>query len=283
VPVLPAMVRVVVVLGLGLLLWSPVAHAAGVRWRQLQPGVAYARLPVKPPAGIQIADKNLYLVRIEPKRARLRLLMASALDRKQRTAAEWARAHRLAAVINLGMYHPNHVTHVGYLRVGEHVNSRRWVPGYGSILAVGPRTPGHPAALLLDRDREKMDQVLARYDGVVQNLRLIRARGEQGEGVWSRQTRRWSEAALAMDDRGRLLMVFTRVPLSMWELNQLLLGLPLGIVRATHLEGGPEASLSIHAGGLRLDLCGSFESGFLPADSNNEQWPLPNVLGVERR
>jgi len=274
-----------VTLLLGLLLCPPVAHATPVkiRWRQLQPGVAYARLPVKPPAGIQIADANLYLVRVEPARARLRPLMASALDRTQRTAAEWAKTHKLAAVINLGMYHPDHLTHVGYLRAGEHVNSRRWVPGYGAILALGPRTPGHPAALLLDRDQEKMDQVLARYDTVVQNLRLIRARGKRGEGVWSRQTRRWSEAALAMDDKGRLLMVFTRVPLSMWELNQLLLGLPLGIVRAMHLEGGPEASLSVHAGGLRLDLCGSFESGFWPADSNNEQWPLPNVLGVERR
>jgi hypothetical protein len=68
----------------------------------------------------------------------------------------------------------------------------------------------------------------------------------------------------------------------MWELNRLLLALPLGIVRAMHLEGGPEASLSIHAGGVDLDLCGSFETGFVPDDSNRVQWALPAVLGVAR-
>jgi hypothetical protein len=49
-----------------------------------------------------------------------------------------------------------------------------------------------------------------------------------------------------------------------------------------HVEGGPEASLSIHVPGLDLDLAGSYETGFLPDDSNREQWPIPNVLGVER-
>jgi hypothetical protein len=49
-----------------------------------------------------------------------------------------------------------------------------------------------------------------------------------------------------------------------------------------HLEGGPEASLSIHVPGLDLDLCGSYETGFLEDESNKEQWPLPNVIGVLR-
>ena len=48
------------------------------------------------------------------------------------------------------------------------------------------------------------------------------------------------------------------------ELNAMLLALPLGVVAAMHLEGGPEASLSIHAPGIDLDLAGSYETGFLP-------------------
>jgi hypothetical protein len=35
-----------------------------------------------------------------------------------------------------------------------------------------------------------------------------------------------------------------------------------GIERTMHAEGGPEASLSIVAGGFHLDLAGSFEAGF---------------------
>ena len=61
--------------------------------------------------------------------------------------------------------------------------------------------------------------------------------------------------------------------------NEKLLSLPLGIVRAMHVEGGPEASLSIHAGGVDLDLCGSYETGFYD-HTNTRLWAIPNVLGV---
>jgi hypothetical protein len=47
-----------------------------------------------------------------------------------------------------------------------------------------------------------------------------------------------------------------------------------------HVEGGPEASLSVHSGGVELDLCGSFETGFVSDDANPLQWPIPNVIGV---
>jgi hypothetical protein len=68
----------------------------------------------------------------------------------------------------------------------------------------------------------------------------------------------------------------------MRDFNDLLLKLPLDVAGAMHVEGGPEASLSIHVPGLDLDLSGSYESNFLPDDSNAEQWKIPNVLGVAR-
>ncbi|HJX65335.1 MAG TPA: hypothetical protein VJ860_15440, partial [Polyangia bacterium] len=58
------------------------------------------------------------------------------------------------------------------------------------------------------------------------------------------------------------------------------LALPLQIAKAMHVEGGPEASLSIHAGGVNLDLNGSYETGFREDDTSREQWPLPNIIGV---
>ena len=61
------------------------------------------------------------------------------------------------------------------------------------------------------------------------------------------------------------------------------LALPLGITAAMHVEGGPEASLSIHAGGLDLDLNGSYETGFNENDDEKAQWPIPNLLAVVRR
>jgi hypothetical protein len=76
------------------------------------------------------------------------------------------------------------------------------------------------------------------------------------------------------------LFIFSRAPYTMRDFNILLLSLPLDIEGAMHLEGGPEASLSIHVAGLDLDLCGSYETGFVEDESNVVQWPIPNVLGV---
>ncbi|MBV8202615.1 MAG: phosphodiester glycosidase family protein, partial [Acidobacteria bacterium] len=102
-----------------------------------------------------------------------------------------------------------------------------------------------------------------------------------GVNVWQQSARRWSEAAIAQDREGRILFLFSRSPLTMHDFNALLLGLPLAIVRAMHVEGGPEASLSVHAPGIDLDLAGSYETGFNESDANPAQWPLPNVLTVE--
>jgi hypothetical protein len=255
------------------------ADPVTIRWRSLERGLEYGTIPVAPPPGVEIADRRLHLVRLRATAvSRLRAGIASEGDRRARTAAEWAKKLGLAVAINLGMYQGDHLTHVGYLRSGAHVNSRRWVPSYASLLAVGKG-----GARLLDREAVELAS-LAADSLVVQNLRLIRSRdGKTGEGVWSPQEKRWSEAALAQDRDGNLTFLFTRVPLSMAELNRLLLSLPLGIVRAAHLEGGPEASLSLHVPGVvELDLCGSFETGFFGSDRNSTQWPLPNILGVAR-
>jgi hypothetical protein len=67
----------------------------------------------------------------------------------------------------------------------------------------------------------------------------------------------------------------------MFEFNALLRRLPLGVTRAMHVEGGPEASLSVRGPGVALDLAGSFETGFFENDGNGRQWALPNVVVVE--
>jgi hypothetical protein len=66
------------------------------------------------------------------------------------------------------------------------------------------------------------------------------------------------------------------------EFNRLLLALPLRVTAAMHVEGGPEASLSVR-GPLHLDFDGSYETGFNENESFTDQWPIPNVLGVTAR
>lgn len=247
-------------------------------WRVLQPGLEYTRLKLD--AAGKGAAFDLHVVRIDPRVARLRAVLASELDGQKRTAVRWAKEHDLAVTTNLGMFNlENHAEHTGFLRHGEHTNSARWVKDYQSVLAFDPRDEKQPPAVVLDLDAPGARERLDGYRTVVQNLRLIKG---PGRSVWRDNRRKWSEVLLADDEAGRILLVFSRTPVSMPELNRMLLASSLGIQRAMHLEGGPEASLSIHAGGLELDLCGSYESGFFENDSNARQWPIPNVLGVER-
>jgi hypothetical protein len=246
-------------------------------WKPLAKGVEYRTfaLEAHPSAG----DGLLHVVRIEPSVATLELGLAS-LETKgvPRTAGEWADAKGFVVTINAGMFDlADRAMNVGHLHHGEHVNQPAWKPAYQSVLVFGPRKPGLPAAQVLDRDDARFTQTLATYATAVQNLRLIKS---PGVSVWKPNARRWSEALVAQDAEGRLLFVFSRTPYEMADLNQRLLALPLHVVRAFHVEGGPEASLSIRAPGLTVDLCGSYETGFVEDDGNARQWALPNVLGV---
>lgn len=231
--------------------------AALLSWRTLAPGVEYAT------AG------SLHVVRVDPSVAKVAAGIASETGVSAQTAAQWCRTSRFAVATNLGMFDTDGSTHTGYLRNGAHVNNAHW-NDYRSVLAL---RPGGARWLDLDAGKPMLDT----YDVVVQNLRLI-AGGRRN--VWAQSAKQWSEAALAIDSKGRLLFLFSRAPHAMRDFNALLLSLPLDVQQAMHLEGGPEASLSIHAGGVDLDLCGSYETGFMENDSNARQWAIPNVLGV---
>jgi hypothetical protein len=265
-------------------LWALAApgHAAApeLGWQVLQPGVDYAVITGSTAGSGLGTDERLHVVRIDPGRAPLLAAMAKATDRLPRTAGQWCRERKLAVAINLGMYREDRLTNVGHAQVPGHDNNATWSKSYKSALAFAPTKKGIPAALMFDLDSPDATQRLAPYGAVVQNLRLIRA---PGRGVWGKQERRWSEAAVGMDKQGRVLFIFTRRPYAMSELVAKLLALPLAITHAMHVEGGPEASLSIHAGGVDLDLNGSYETGFNENDGESAQWPIPTVLGVARR
>jgi hypothetical protein len=264
------------IVALWIVLWMSSATASSIArpsWRVVTPGVEYAEL-----APASNARDLFQVVRVDPTRARLRAVMASQLDTRARTAGSWCDEQKLVAAINLGMFLDDHLSNVGFARSGGHVNQGRWSSKYQSALAFGPRRAGLPAAVLIDLDEPGARARLDEYDTVIQNLRLVRA---PGKNVWTEQPRRWSEAAVAIDRAGRVLFVFARAPHSMFEFNRLLLALPLDVTAAMHVEGGPEASLSLR-GAIHLDLNGSYETGFVENDDVRGQWEIPNVLGVSR-
>jgi Phosphodiester glycosidase len=175
------------------------------------------------------------------------------------------------------MYDRDLSTHIGFLRVGDRI-SARWVKNYQSILLLAARRPNLPAATIRDVPPDGRAADFADYDTVVQNLRLIR---DPAVNVWTQSDRHWSEAAIALDRRGRILFLFCRSPFTMHDFNALVTALPLGVMRAMHVEGGPEASLSVRGPGIEVDLAGSYETSFNPSADSKRQWPLPNVVTVE--
>ena len=84
------------------------------------------------------------------------------------------------------------------------------------MLAFEPKKTTVPPAVMIDLDTPDATARLADYGAAVQNLRLIRA---PGRGVWGTQERRWSEAAVAMDNQGRIPFIFARHPFAMADLN----------------------------------------------------------------
>jgi hypothetical protein len=174
------------------------------------------------------------------------------------------------------MVQVDHVRNVGRLVDGKHVNQAHWTD-YKSALVWNPLVSGLPAARLLDLDAPDARSDAGAYSSAVQNLRLIKG---DGRNVWKPNGRAWSEAAVAQDRDGRILFLFTRDAYEMDAWNRLVLALPLRIVKAMHVEGGPEASLSLCNREPALHLSGSFETGFNPNDDLHAQWPIPNVLAV---
>jgi uncharacterized protein YigE (DUF2233 family) len=252
--------------------------AAAPKWEKLANGVELTSvlLDSKPVHG----DGMMQVVRIDPEKAQLKFALASSSGGMTQTAGEWCEKNKFVAAINAGMYATDHRTNVGRLVDGAYENNPGWKASYKSALAFGPKKKGIPAAVFLDLDTPGAQEKAADYSSVVQNLRLLK---HPAENVWSPNGRKWSEAAVAMDKQGHVLFLFSRSPVEMTWFNQRLTELPLDIVQAMHVEGGPEASLSIRAKNKKADYCGSYETSFVENDRNTDQYSIPNVLGVTPR
>ena len=247
-------------------------------WEEMAPGLDLAKIPS--PRG-KFGDGRIIVLRAEPEKWTLDVLCRKGLDlNRGLTAKQWCNQYGLVAAINAGMFATDHTTHVGYLKTRGHLNNAR-VNSYQSVAAFGSTADHLPEFGIFDRDLPDTDwdELVANYSHVVQNLRLIK---RPGENRWSKQEKRWSEAALGEDKQGRVLMIFCRTPYSMHDLNEQLLALDIDLVAAQHLEGGPEAQLYLKVGD-GFEGFGSYETDFLEDDSNARAWPIPNVIGLRPR
>lgn len=263
-------------LALGLLLAGLPASAQP--WKRLEPGLELGRFTIAGPQGSGTAE--VVVLRADPERFDLVFGGPEAGGEEAgRTVRQWSQKEGFAGAINAGMFGTDLRTHVGYLRFRGKVHSS-FVNSNLSVAAFDPKKEGLPRFRIFDLDQPgvSLKQLKDDYASLVQNLRLIK---RPGENRWHPPGRRWGEAALGEDEQGRILFILVRRPFAMHELSGRLLSLPMGLVAAQHLEGGPEAQLYVAAGGEAVEVVGSYDSWF--GESEAATWPVPNVLGLKPR
>jgi exopolysaccharide biosynthesis protein len=260
-----------------LLIFILISFGQDSLWTQIDNGLHVAEFRAKQEL---IAGKSLItVIRINPNYYDLVLLTASELGEMNMSVKDWLKSYDLVCAINAGMFQTDFKSNVGYMKNYKHINHKKINSKYFSIAAFNPVDEGSPKIRIFDSDETNIHQIIKSYHTVIQNLRLIK---RPGINRWKNQNKKWSEAALGEDQRGNVLFIFSRSPYSMYELNQSLLSLPIEIVCAQHLEGGPEASLYLNHNGIEIKRVGSYETDFNENDDNNKYWSIPNVIGLKK-
>jgi hypothetical protein len=253
-------------------------EAKSDRWKNLAPGLDLGVYESPIPSGV--GDSLIHVVRVDPERAELVLMNASAEEvPRSRTARQWAADRGLVAVINASMFQRDMKTSTALMRTVGHVNNKN-VSSDNAVLAFGRRDKGVPRAQIIDRRCQDFDAASTHYDTLIQGIRMVSC---EGVNTWSQQARKWSHAVLGIDKQRRLLLIHARSPWTSHDLVEILLGLPIGLSQLQYAEGGPEAQLFVGAGGVELERVGSYETGFYESDKNHRAWAIPNVIGVRLR
>ena len=257
---------------------APAASLHAEEWRLLAPGLELREFLIPDQIGdLEGRQSGMAVLRINSDKYDVAL--GSALDTgRMRSMQEWARHSGFVAAINAGMFRADdRMRSTGYMRdAGVMINSFIH-PNYGAFLAFQPRDPSLPALRWVDRKSDAdWQSVLADYDAVIQNYRLI---SPERENLWEPSENRHSGAAIAMDREGRLLFVHCRPRLSLHEFAQALIELPLDLIGAMYVEGGADAAMYVDVDGFVGRFVGEYRSDFFQG-SNKNFWPAPNVLGI---
>ncbi len=259
------------------LLCAQAPAAPAVAWTALEPGLEYALLD-GPPGG-QEGDGKIAVVRIDPARFELRLANASAPGQGVTLSArDWAYRTGASAAINASMYQEDYRTSVSLMRTRDHVNQRR-LSKDKAVLAFDPLVSGVPPVRMVDRDCDDLADAERRYGTLVQSIRMISC---DRRNVWAPSDRRFSAAAIGVDAKGRVLFFHARTPWPVHDLVAALLALPIDVVRAMYVEGGPEAQLFARGAGREVERVGLFERAPRAGDAGRA-WPVPNVIVAIRK
>ena len=257
---------------------TPVSFSEEVFWNKVDEGLFVGEFDS--PLKSKTKDSKVTIVKINPKFYSFRLLCASEHSGVRTTAKKWCEKHNLIAAINAGMYQADRITNVGFMRNFSHVNNPRLNDSYKAVLAFNTVDPAVPEIQIIDLRCQDFEKLRLKYHTLIQNIRMISC---WQENVWSQQDKIWSMAVFGMDKNGDALFIFTEAPYSGHDFINILLSLPISILNATYLEGGPEASLFFSSNGVEFERVGIYKTGFEEGPYKAVAWPIPNVIGIIKK
>jgi len=248
-----------------------------LQWEMLDQGLSFTS--VDAPIHCNIGDSKLSILRIDPTYYKFHLISSKEKGEENKTASQWAKDYKLTALVNAGMYQADHQTNVGYMQNGSHVNNKR-LNKDKTIVAFNPIQDKYPLFQIIDLECQNWETLSKQYKTFTQSIRMVDC---EGRNKWSKQDKYWSMVAIATDQKGQVLFLFSRSPYSVHDFIDMLLGLPLSIHSMMYLEGGPEASFFLNHPKKNIAYMGSYETNFIESDENKVFWPIPNIIGISPR
>ncbi len=252
-----------------------------ITWNNIDNGLSYGVIPVQ--SNAKVADKNIYVLKINPDQYQFELVCSTENDTTFRTVDEWCKLKGCVAGFNAGMYSLKKSTiGMGYLRNFDHFNNGEFRSVYKAIAAFNRKTGAVPDFDIFDLEKEKWETIESQYNSFLQSIRMID--GNRNVSPWrTKKKLSCSMIVMATDAQKNVLVLLTRIPYSLNIFARMMLQMPLNIQRAMYLEGGPESSLFVATKDSSIQKFGSWVYPGYAHDKNDQFRKLPNIIGVKKR
>jgi len=245
-------------------------------WQALAPGLEMALARAGPSEATGSAA--LVLVRIDPAlwRVEPRHYADEGLEAPP-SLEDWVRRTGAPVVFNAGFYFPDR-RHIGLLLRDGHNIGTKTHPKWKGLLVSDPSQAGASPVAILDLLEAAFPLEDPSYRSAVQSLMILK----DGRKRLGKTEKTASRTAVAIDARGRLLVVWAEGAHSLWNLADVLDRSGLEVRRAMTMDGGREAQLAVEAGGTSIRKYGS-RSGGAGRGALEGQIALPAVVTVVPR
>lgn len=260
--------------GLALPIPAATAQPQGFSWKELAPGLAFNRWPVK--SGDQILD-TIVILRLKPDQWAFKVFYNAT----PKTLQEWQQATGAPIVVNGGFFQENFRPAGRILAGGTTFGPLRNKAMKGMFLAEPKKGwEQNPKARLIDLKDEGVEETMAQYEQGIQSFPvLLDPKGQVRVNPSSFQANR---TVIAQDSQGNILILVTEKPFfTLYDLGNYLKKMPLGLTFALNMDGGYRTQLSVQLKNFKYLQGGQGETQeparlFFPEGAVK----LPSVIGI---